>query len=125
LNVVTPSIVRAARFASNNQNPLGSPFGTPASAGVYQSQSQQGTPTHHIHHAHPQQLFAGTPMNEQEPAHSVVSHPMSMDEGMMTGGMDMSYQMSEVAMQAGGENGNGNVNGNGNGYNEQSFTNGM
>jgi hypothetical protein len=48
---------------------------------------------------------------------------MSMDEGMMTGGMDMSYQMSEVAMQAGGEN--GNVNGNGNGFNEQSFTNGI
>lgn len=111
LNVVTPSIVRAARFASNN--PLGSPFGTPASAGGYQS--QQGTPTHH-YQAQPQQLFAPTPLVEQaETNHSIASHPMSMDEGMLTAGVDMSYNMSEVTIQPGADSANT--------YHEQSFAN--
>ena len=124
-NAITPSIVRAARFASGNM--LGSPFSTPASAGGHQS--LQGTTTHNFHHVNTSGLYHGLPMaNEsegrkssvqQDSANSVTSHPMSVDDDMrmMTGGIDMSFHnMSEASMH-GQENGSGfgnQVNGNGN-----------
>jgi hypothetical protein len=116
LNVGTPSIVRAARFASNNM--LGSPFSTPASAGAYQS--QQGTPTHHFPQFNAPALFHALPIAtdsegdrtflQQDTSNSVASHPMTVDDDMrmMTGGIDMSFNnMSEASMQ-GQENAHGN-----------------
>ena len=122
-NAITPSIVRAARFASGNM--LGSPFTTPVSAGGYQS--HQGTPTHHFHHINAPGLFHSLPMAiepegdknflQQESSNSVASHPMSVDEDMrmMTGGIDMSFQNMSEASIHGQETGNGfehQVNGN-------------
>jgi hypothetical protein len=125
LNVVTPSIVRAARLASNNQ--LASPFSTPGSIGGYQS--QHGTPTQRFHQAIAPALFHSVPIIGNDPeanrsfaqqstSDSVSSHPMSIDEDMriMTGGIDLSFNnISEASMQ-GQENANG--------FENQVYTNG-
>jgi hypothetical protein len=114
-NVITPSIVRAARFASGNM--LGSPFSTPASDGAYQS--LQGTPTQHFHHVNAPGLFHSLPMAtepegnksflQQDSSNSVASHHMSVDDDMrmMTGGIDMSFHNMSEASNHGQENGNG------------------
>jgi hypothetical protein len=112
ITAITPSIVRAARFASHHG--LSSPF-SPSAGGYNHSQESTpiANPNAYQQQATPQQMLQGSSLLPSTPdvkpfqqqsndMASTGSQHLSMDDEMrlMSGGIDMDFNdMSEVSMQ--------------------------